>query len=112
MTAVPDHPGILLVATLEAMGMTQARLARRLRMSAKHVNQVCQGHAGISARLAVLLDEITGVGAEHWMHLQSVHDIATARAARLDEITAERDVDLAARARAAAVAAQLLGGAS
>lgn len=107
MTA-PDHPGVLVVAALKAMDMTQAQLARRSGMTPKHINQVCQGCTGISVRLAVLLEEVTGVDALQWLHAQAVYDVAAARTRRRDELAAQGDE----RARAAAAVSKLLGGAS
>lgn len=90
MTDAPEHAGALLEQVLRLLGMSQAALARQTGLTAKHVNQVCQGNAGISARAAVLFEEATGVGAEVWMQAQARCDIATARAARRDKAAAEQ----------------------
>jgi addiction module HigA family antidote len=103
----PPHPGALLQQTLDAIGMSQAELARQTRLTTKHVNQVCQGEAGISARSAVLLEESTGVEAGLWLRIQVAHDLATARTARLDELTAEREKRVAAAAAVADLVRQI-----
>lgn len=99
----PQHPGELLRKVLGAMSMTQSHLATRSGLSPKHVNQVCQGLAGISSRSAILLQEVTGVDAELWLTMQMRHDLATARTARRDEQIADESRQAAARelARAA-----------
>lgn len=102
--APPDHVGVLLLAVLDAMGMSQAELSRRTGVTPKHVNQVCQGVAGISARFAVRLEEVTSVDAVQWLYVQAVHDIAVARAAHRDVVATQRD----AQDRAAAVARALI----
>jgi len=90
VTGAPEPPGALLEQVLRLLGMSQAAFSRATGLTAKHVNQVCQGHAGVSARSAVLFEEVTGVDAEVWMRAQIRYDIAAARAARLDETAAER----------------------
>ena len=84
------HPGKLLLATLDALGMAQVEVARRAGMSTKHVNQVCQGKAGVGADLAVQLEEITGVDAADWMRAQALYDIADARVRHLGRVEAQR----------------------
>lgn len=86
----PRHPGELLAVTLAAAGMSQADLSRRTGISTKHINQIHQGVAGISARSAVLLEEATGVDAGLWLRMQTVHDLAVARERRRDERAAEQ----------------------
>lgn len=83
----PEHPGALLARTLATLGMSQAELARQTRLTTKHINQVCQGGVGISARSAILLEEATGVDAELWLRLQARHDVFKARKARAGELT-------------------------
>ena len=103
MKTAPQHPGDLLATVLEAIQMTQAQLSRRTGLSAKHINQVCQGVAGLSPRSAVLLEEVTGVQAELWLKAQMRHDLAAARTARLDELAADEARRTAARNAAFAV---------
>jgi len=92
MSDTPEPSGVLLAQVLKVLGMSQATLASRTGLTAKHVNQVCQQHAGISARSAVLLEEVTGVNAELWMWTQARYDIASVRAARL-HAAVERKTD-------------------
>ena len=70
----PDYsatPGEILLDTLANLNMTQAELARRTGLSVKHVNQLCQGLAPISAGTAVLLQRALGVDTRIWLHLES-----------------------------------------
>lgn len=96
--------GGLLSQTLTLLEMSQATFARRTGLSPKHVNQICQGHANVSARSAVRFEEVTDVGAEVWLRLQARRDIAAVREARAAEIADEQ----ARRASAAHAVAELV----
>jgi plasmid maintenance system antidote protein VapI len=60
-------PAELLKATLRTLKMNQAGLCRRTGLSTKHINQVAQGHIGVTPDLALLLERATGTPATAWM---------------------------------------------
>ena len=65
----PDYtipPGETLRETLAALNFSQAELAARANLSAKHVNQIMQGIAPITLETAIVLERITGVPASFW----------------------------------------------
>lgn len=97
MREVPEHPGVILRQVLEAAGMSQVELSRRTGLSAKHVNQLCQGLVELTPRTAILLEEATGVDAGSWMLFQSHHALAVAREQRADEVQAVNERVHAAR---------------
>jgi HTH-type transcriptional regulator/antitoxin HigA len=63
-------PGDTLEEVLEAMGMTQAELAKRTGLSAKHVNQIIKGVAPITPDTSLLLERVTNVPARIWNNLE------------------------------------------
>jgi HTH-type transcriptional regulator/antitoxin HigA len=65
------HPGVTLSATLKALEISQAELARRTGLSTKHINQIIQGKAGISPPVAIKLEFLTGVPAKFWNALDA-----------------------------------------
>jgi HTH-type transcriptional regulator / antitoxin HigA len=70
----PDYavpPGETLRETLEAIGMSQADLARRADLSAKHINQIIQGDAAITPETAVAFERVTRVPARIWNSLEA-----------------------------------------
>jgi HTH-type transcriptional regulator/antitoxin HigA len=78
----PDHavpPGETIADLLEEGEMTQAELAQRLGVSAKHVNQVVNGVASISAELALGLEKVFGVPADFWVARESIYRARLAR---------------------------------
>jgi HTH-type transcriptional regulator/antitoxin HigA len=65
----PDYvipPGETLRDRLMEMNLSQAELAARAGLSAKHVNQIIKGMAPITLETAVVLERITGVPASVW----------------------------------------------
>ena len=87
VTYRPDYaipPGETLRETLESTGMTQADLARRTSLSAKHINQIVQGVAPISPDTALALERVLGVPARFWLALEANYQ---SRQTRLRERT-------------------------
>jgi len=89
MTAMPERcryapdyalpPGGTLVEVLSERGMSQAELARRAGLSAKHVNQIVLGTAALSAETALRLERVTGVPASVWTELEADYQVARTR---------------------------------
>jgi HTH-type transcriptional regulator / antitoxin HigA len=70
----PDYavaPGDTLAEVLVERGMSQAELARRTDLSAKHVNQIMQGEAPISTDIALRFERVTHVSAQFWTQLEA-----------------------------------------
>ena len=74
------HPGqILLAEFLEPLRLTQAELARALRIPLNRVNELVRGKRGITPESALLLSEYFRNSPEFWMNLQTAHDLSRAR---------------------------------
>ena len=84
-TFEPDYavaPGETIVDLLEEHDMTQTELADRLGVSLKHLNQIVNGGASISAELALALEKVFGAPAPFWLNRESLY---RAQLARQDE---------------------------
>ncbi len=80
---ISTHPGeILKQEFLLPMGISQAELARRLRISNNRLNEIVKGKRGITAETAWLLAAQFRNSPEFWMNLQTAHDLTKARATR------------------------------
>jgi HTH-type transcriptional regulator/antitoxin HigA len=66
--AIP--PGELLAETLEALGLTQADLARRAGRPAQAINEIIRGTAEITPETARQLEGALGVPAHVWTRLE------------------------------------------
>lgn len=75
--AVP--PGETIADLLEDHDMTQTELAKRLGVTLKHVNQVVNGGAAISAELALGLEKVFRVPASFWLNRESLYQADVAR---------------------------------
>ncbi len=79
---LPDcaiHPGVYLVQELEARGMTQAELCRRMGRPVHVTNEIVRGKKSVSAETALRLERVLGTPAHTWMNLQSNYLLAKAR---------------------------------
>ncbi len=82
---LPDHvspPGETLLETLEALGMSQAKLALRMGRPRKTINEIIQGKAAISAETALQLEQTLGVPASYWLSHEQHYREAQARLAK------------------------------
>ena len=86
----PPHPGLSIRHDcLEPFGLRVTAAASGLGVSRKQLSDVLNGHAGISAEMAIRLDKAFGGGAEAWYRLQTAYDLARAME-RADTITVKR----------------------
>lgn len=82
---VPDQvppPGATLQMRLEELGMTQAELAVRTDLTAKHLSQLMNGIVPLTADVAQRLEYATGVPARWWNRLEADHRSAETRLRR------------------------------
>ncbi len=84
-------PGATLMETLDALGMTQAELARRTDRPTKTINEIVQGKAEITADTAIQLERVLGAPASLWQSLERNYRESLARAR--DRRDLERHVD-------------------
>jgi antitoxin HigA-1 len=70
----PAHPGAILRAYLpEDVSVTSA--ASALHCSRVILSRILNGHAGVTADMAVRLADYLGTSAEYWLNLQVQYDL-------------------------------------
>jgi HTH-type transcriptional regulator/antitoxin HigA len=79
-------PGETIADLLVEHGMTQTELAKRLGVTLKHVNQVVNGGASISAGLALGLEKVFRVPASFWLNRESLYQADLARQSETKEL--------------------------
>lgn len=84
-------PGDTLRETLDALDMTQARLAQRTGLSGKHINQIIKGQSAITHEMAIALERATGVPARFWNALEAQYRDYRVRSDEKTELTARAD---------------------
>jgi antitoxin HigA-1 len=73
----PPHPGeILRDLCMKPLGLTVTQTAEGLGITRKTLSLILNGHAGISAEMAVRLSKAFGRSPESWLKLQTLYDLA------------------------------------
>ncbi|RIL09382.1 MAG: addiction module antidote protein, HigA family [Proteobacteria bacterium] len=72
------HPGEFLQDILNDRRITQAQLARHIKVEPGVISLICKGRRGISAVMAKKLARALGTDPELWINLQSTYDLTQA----------------------------------
>ena len=86
----PPHLGELIRENMEGVGWNVTETADRLHCERGTLSRLLNGKAGVSANMALALEDIGWGTAEHWMRMQASYELAQVRRAR---VAAERRVD-------------------
>ena len=78
MAARAIHPGEHLAEELDALGMSAAELARRLKVPTNRVTAILNGQRAISGDTALRLGHFFGTTPQFWLNLQSLYEIRLA----------------------------------
>ncbi|MBH0007813.1 HigA family addiction module antidote protein [Salinibacterium sp. SWN1162] len=80
----PPHPGLLLEDYLGDVSLAEA--ARRLGVTRATLSRIRNGHASVTADMAVRLGILLGTSAELWLGMQTTYDLWVERQKPLPEI--------------------------
>jgi len=76
----PVHPGeILLVAFLEALGVSQYQLAKDINVPPRRINEIVKGTRSITANTALRLARYFATSERFWLNPQSHYDLEIER---------------------------------
>lgn len=81
----PAHPGEVLREWLPE-GMTVTQAAQDLQVSRVTLSKVLNGHAGVTASMALRLSAWLGTTPDSWLGMQSQYDLWQARKLRMPKI--------------------------
>jgi antitoxin HigA-1 len=79
MTRAAIHPGEHLAEELEALNMSAAALARKLRVPTNRVTQILNGTRSITGDTALRLAHFFGTSPQFWLNLQSLYELRVAQ---------------------------------
>jgi addiction module HigA family antidote len=79
LSRTPIHPGEHLAEELDALDMSAAALARKLRVSTNRVTQILNGTRSITGDTALRLAHFFGTSPQFWLNLQSLYDLKIAQ---------------------------------
>lgn len=91
---VPDYvspPGETLLETLEAIGMSQAELAKRTGRPKKVINEIIKGKAAITPETAIQLERVLSIPAGFWNNRERDYREALARLKEQDRLGNQTD---------------------
>jgi len=85
------HPGEMLKDEIEARGITQKDLSKRMGVSYTVFNEILNGKRPITTEYALLLEAALGIDAGIWLRLQADYNMQKAKSdksfiARLEQI--------------------------
>ena len=78
----PPHLGGLIRESMDEMGWNVTETAARLGCERGTLSRLLNGKAGVSAKLALALEDMGWGTADHWMRMQASHELAQARCDR------------------------------
>ena len=80
------HPGYHIADELDARGISQAELARSIRVQPSRVSEIVRGRRAVNADVALRLGRWMGTGPDIWLNLQKSYDLRVAERDHGDEI--------------------------
>jgi len=80
----PSHPGELVKANLEELGISVADAAKALHMTRQQLYNITSCKSAISPEMAIRFEKAFGGSADMWLRLQAAYDLAQTRQRRKD----------------------------
>ncbi len=78
----PPHLGELIRESMDEIGWSVSETAGRLDCERGTLSRLLNGRTGVSAKMALALEDIGWGTADHWMRMQASYELAQARQAR------------------------------
>lgn len=75
----PSHPGELVKANLEELGISIADAAKALKITRQQLYNVISGKSGVSPEMATRFAQAFGGSADMWLRMQAAYDLAELR---------------------------------
>lgn len=87
----PPHPGeVLWGLDMEPAGLTVTEAAKRLKVDRKTLSRVINGHASVTADMAIRLGKLFNTSPALWLNMQSTYDLWQAQTYMADAV---RDIE-------------------
>lgn len=85
----PAHPGELVKACLDDLGLSVAETAKGLGITRQQLHNVIAGRSSVTPEMAIRFEKAFGSTADTWLRMQMNYDLAQMRK-RAARITVER----------------------
>jgi addiction module HigA family antidote len=89
-TLAPAHPGKVLKAELDALGLSARKFAAHIHVPPNAVTAILNGSRAVTAQMALRLGQALGASPGYWMRLQALYEVKTARVRMGDVLSAIR----------------------
>jgi addiction module HigA family antidote len=89
----PSHPGSLIKADIDELGLSVVEVAKALGVSRQQLHSVIAGRAGVTPEMAVRLEKALVSTADTWLRMQMNYDLAQVRG-RASEMKVKRLVPI------------------
>jgi len=86
----PPHLGELIRESMDEAGWNVTETAARLGCNRVSLSRLLNGRSGVSANMALALEELGWGTADHWMRMQASYELAQARRQRAPTEEASR----------------------
>jgi addiction module HigA family antidote len=93
------HPGEHLAEQLEALDMSAAALARRLKVPTNRITEILNGRRAITGDTALRLGHFFGTSPEFWLNLQKIYELRLAETKAWETIKELPTLDKASKKR-------------
>jgi addiction module HigA family antidote len=88
MAIAAIHPGEHLAEELEALDLSAAELARKMKVPTNRITQILNGTRSITGDTSLRLAHFFGTSRQFWLNLQSLYDLRLAEEKAGKSITA------------------------
>ncbi len=88
----PPHLGELIRESMDDVGWNVTEMAERLGCERGTLSRLLNGKSGVSANMALSLEDIGWGTADHWMRMQASYELAQARRDRTAADRRERAI--------------------
>jgi addiction module HigA family antidote len=85
----PSHPGSLIKADIDQLGLSVVEAAKALGISRRQLHSVIASRTGVTPEMAVRLEKALGSTADTWLRMQMNYDLAQVRG-RASELKVKR----------------------
>ena len=75
----PVHPGVLVKANLDDLGVSVADAAQALGVTRQQLHNVVSGKSAVTPDMAIRLEKALGGSADLWLRMQVAYALAQAR---------------------------------
>jgi addiction module HigA family antidote len=75
----PVHPGELVKANLEELGLSVAAAASAIGVTRQQLHNVISGRSAVTPEMSLRFEKAFGGGADMWLRMQVAYDLARVR---------------------------------